>query len=665
MALIISVVNSNIRPCWIITFFLLLCLAVGSYRDTDSELLLKFKDKLQNNDALSSWDLSTTPCSDHGDNNWAGVICKEGKIRGLQLENMGLKGDIDVESLKELQFLRTISFMNNDFDGRIPEINKVVGLKSLYLSNNKFSGEIPAHFFEGMQWLKKIHLSNNQFSGVIPSSLIKLSRLLELRLDGNKFSGPIPLFQQKALRSFSVANNQLQGNIPANLSKIPVAAFSGNEGLCGAPLDACATTPAHHSKKPKKPSNTTIIVIAIVVFLAVICVIGAVIFFLRRKRKRKATTSIENPPSGPNNKKGVKEGGDESQRLSSSNHSRRGDNNNNNNNNNNMKLCFISDDRDRFDLHELLRASAEILGSGCFSSSYRASLVSGAKVVVKRFKQMNNVGKEEFHEHMRRIGRLNHPNLLPLVAYYYRKEEKLLVSDYVQNGSLAVRLHGHQTLGEPSLDWPIRLKIVKGIAYGLEYLYKDMPSLIAPHGNLKSSNVLLTQSLEPLLSDYSLVPVTNQDLAQDIMVIYKSPEYLHHGRITKKSDVWCLGILILEIMVGKFSSNYLQKGKGSELSLVNWVLSVAPEEWSNEVIDKDMGGTRNSDGEMVKLLKVALGCCEVDVDKRMDLKEAVEKIQELKERDHDDDFYTSYASEADMRSSRGLSGEINFWPVNN
>ncbi|KAE9607622.1 putative transferase, protein kinase RLK-Pelle-LRR-III family [Lupinus albus] len=422
-----------------------------------------------------------------------------------------------------------------------------------------------------------------------------------------------------------------------------------NEGLCGAPLDACAT-PSHHSKKP---SNIRIIVIAVVVFLALICLIGAVIFILCRKRKRKATTSIENPPSGLN-KKGVKEGGDESQRSSNSNHSRRGDNNNN------MKLCFMKDDRERFDLHELLRASAEILGSGCFSSSYKASLVSGAKVVVKRFKQMNNVGKEEFHEHMRRIGRLNHPNLLPLVAYYYRKEEKLLVSDYVQNASLAVRLHGHQTLGEPSLDWPIRLKIVKGIATGLEYLYKDMPSLIAPHGNLKSSNVLLTQSLEPLLSDYSLVPVTNQDLGQDIMVIYKSPEFLHHGRITKKSDVWCLGILILEIMVGKFSSNFLQKGKGSELSLANWVLSVEPEEWSNEVIDKDMGATRNSDGEMMKLLKVALDCCEGDVDKRLDLKEAVERIQELKERDHDDDFYTSYASEADMRSSRGLSGEINF-----
>lgn len=181
-----------------------------------------------------------------------------------------------------------------------------------------------------------------------------------------------------------------------------------------------------------------------------------------------------------------------------------------------------------------------------------------------------------------------------------------------------------------------------------------MPSLIAPHGHLKSSNVLLPQSFEPLLNDYSLVPVMNQELAQEILVIYRSPEYLQHGQITKKTDIWSLGILILEILSGKSAD------KGGEMDMVNWVNSLVPEEWSREVFDKEMGGTKNSEGEMVKLLRIGLGCCEGDVDKRWDLKEAVGKIQEVKERDHDDDFYSSYASEADMRSSRALSDEINF-----
>ncbi|KAL0430694.1 UNVERIFIED_CONTAM: Pollen receptor-like kinase [Sesamum radiatum] len=111
------------------------------------------------------------------------------------------------------------------------------------------------------------------------------------------------------------------------------------------------------------------------------------------------------------------------------------------------KLSFVRDDRQKFDLQDLMRASAEVLGSGNFGASYKAVLVDGEALVVKRFKQMNNVAKEDFHEHMRRLGRLKHLNLLPLVAYLYRKEEKLLVFDYVNNGSLAKHLHGSYRQG--------------------------------------------------------------------------------------------------------------------------------------------------------------------------------------------------------------------------
>ncbi|XLT12915.1 hypothetical protein HN51_058605, partial [Arachis hypogaea] len=197
-----------------------------------------------------------------------------------------------------------------------------------------------------------------------------------------------------------------------------------------------------------------------------------------------------------------------------------------------MRLSFVNkeDDRKEFNMQDLLKASAEILGSGCYSSSYKASLLSGPMVVVKRFKQMNN-------------------------SFYYRREEKLLITDFVPNGSLAVCLHGHQALGQPSLDWPTRLKIVKGIA-----------------------------------QDYGLVPVINQELASDIMVIYKSPEYLQQGRVTKKTDV-------VEC----------------------------------EVFDKEMGTSKENEVEIAKLLRIALACCETDVEKRLDVKEAVNRIQKVKE----------------------------------
>lgn len=110
----------------------------------------------------------------------------------------------------------------------------------------------------------------------------------------------------------------------------------------------------------------------------------------------------------------------------------------------NGSIQFVRSDRQQFELQDLLRASAEVLGGGSFGSSYKAVLFDGqaAAVVVKRFREMNNVRKEEFYVHMTRLGRFSHPNLLPLVAFHYKKDEKLLISDFAENGSLASHLHG-------------------------------------------------------------------------------------------------------------------------------------------------------------------------------------------------------------------------------
>lgn len=118
------------------------------------------------------------------------------------------------------------------------------------------------------------------------------------------------------------------------------------------------------------------------------------------------------------------------------------------------------------------------------------------------------------------------------------------------------------------------------------------------------------------------------------MIAYKSPEYRHHGRITKKTDVWALGTLILEILTGKFPANFLQQGKGeNEFDLGLWVGNMVGEEHTMQVFDKEMKLTENSEGQIVKLMHIGLACSHSEVDKRLDLKEAVEKIEELNEND--------------------------------
>lgn len=308
-----------------------------------------------------------------------------------------------------------------------------------------------------------------------------------------------------------------------------------------------------------------------------------------------------------------------------------------------VRLTFLKEETEKFEMQELLKASAEVLGSSVFGSTYKAGL-NGKQMVVKRFKHMNQVSKEDFNEHMRRLGRMAHPNVQPIVAFYYKKEEKLLVADFAHNLSLAARLHGNQRRDHRSLDWTTRLRIVKGVAKGLLYLHNELPSLTPPHGHLKASNVLLDAAFKPLLTDYGLIPIVNKEQAEQSMIAYKSPEFKTSGKLSKKTDVWSFGMLILEILTRK---------QQSEVDLAAWVESAGA-----EAFDQEMAGTNHCHDEMVKLLNIGLSCCRADVESRPEIKEVVEKVEEIKEKEFDEDFYSSYASESDMRSSRGLSDDF-------
>jgi hypothetical protein len=210
----------------LITLFCMF-LHVVSVVSSEASALLKFKASLHNNTALASWKAgTTTPCSENKAN-WVGLHCRQGKVRGLRLENMGLNGIIDVDPLLLLSSLRAISFMNNKFEGPLPELKKLGALKSVYLSNNNFSGVVGSDAFTGMAWLKKLHLGHNHLTGSIPTSLTSLPKLLELGLEDNKFLGKIPDFQQKSFRSFNVSHNYLSGRIPAILSRLNSSSFSG------------------------------------------------------------------------------------------------------------------------------------------------------------------------------------------------------------------------------------------------------------------------------------------------------------------------------------------------------------------------------------------------------------------------------------------------------
>lgn len=223
-----------------------------------------------------------SPCG-----NWVGVVCFNNIITGLHLSDLGLSGKIDIDALMQIRGLRTISFVNNSFSGPMPEFNKLGTIKSLLLTKNQFSGPIPSDFFSHLGSLKKVWLSHNKFSGNIPDSLTQLDLLKELHLEGNEFSGPIPQLKQK-LTSFDVSNNRLEGAIPEGLSSFGANSFSGNEKLCGKPLDKACDGSSYYtlptgSESEGYGSGWALKVIIILVF----AVVAAVIFLFVKNRQRK------------------------------------------------------------------------------------------------------------------------------------------------------------------------------------------------------------------------------------------------------------------------------------------------------------------------------------------------------------------------------------------
>ncbi|KAF8110834.1 hypothetical protein N665_0078s0028 [Sinapis alba] len=679
------------KPAVVYISSLLLLLAVIFFvpisgDSDDADALLKFKSSLVNATVLTGWDSGDPPCTGKkgSDSKWKGVMCSAGIVYALRLENMSFTGTLDVQALASMRGLKSVSFMRNGFEGPMPRgLNGLVSLVHLYLAYNRFSGEIDGGLFDGMKALVKVHLEGNRFSGEIPESLGKLPKLIELNLEDNLFTGKIPPFNQNNLATVNVANNRLEGRIPLTLGLMNITFFLGNKGLCGPPLLPCR----YHRAPLVTVFLLALTVLAVIVLITVFC---SVCILSRRQRKGPGHDQSHIPSVGLGTVYGPSEQQQQHQNSEKSSqdskvyrklaneavqrdstatssvlseralpreedHKRGGSDQ--------RKLHFVRNDQEKFTLQDMLRASAEVLGSGGFGSSYKAAIPSGRAVVVKRFRFMSNIGREEFYDHMKKIGRLSHPNLLPLVAFYYRKEEKLLVTDYIPNGSLANLLHANRTPGQVVLDWPIRLKIARGVTRGLAYLYRTFPDLNLPHGHLKSSNVLLDHDFEPLLTDYALVPVVNREQSHQFMVSYKSPEFTQQDRTSRKSDVWSLGILILEILTGKFPANYLRQGKGADDELAAWVESVARTEWNANVFDKEMHAGKEQEGQMLKLLKIGLRCCDWDVERRMELHEAVDRIEEVDHREAgegQESFRSSYvtASDGENRFSRAMTGEF-------
>jgi serine/threonine protein kinase len=136
-----------------------------------------------------------------------------------------------------------------------------------------------------------------------------------------------------------------------------------------------------------------------------------------------------------------------------------------------------------------------------------------------------------------------------------------------------------------ALDWPTRALIAQGIARGMVYLHSSLSSIELPHGNLKSGNILLAPDFQPLIADFGFCPLISPSTAQQTMLAFQSPEHmLLNQPVSRKSDVYCFGIVLLELLSGKFPSQYLKHDKGGT-DLIVWANNAISEARESEFFD--------------------------------------------------------------------------------
>ncbi|XP_052173181.1 leucine-rich repeat receptor-like protein kinase PXC1 [Diospyros lotus] len=637
-----------------LSLLLLLCLSLSrlslSIPTNDTAALSLFQsDTDAHGILLSNWTLS----ADAGDAcsaSWRGVRCSNGRVIALSLPSLDLRGPI--AALSALDQLRLLDLHGNRLNGTLDALTNCTRLKLLYLSNNDFSNQIPSSI-SSLTKILRLDLSNNNLKGPIPDSLSNLTRLLTLRLQNNELSGPVPGFLGSipGLKELNLSNNEFYGHLQESLrGKFGDPSFSGNEGLCGSgPLPVCSfsnappatasaqTVPSNPSSLPsttiidenKKPSrkglNPGAIVAIVVANSVVLLVITSFLVAYYCGRNSRDSSSRSDTESA--------------KRRSSSSYTTEkkvyaGDSDGTNATDG-SKLAFF-DRKKQFELEDLLRASAEMLGKGSLGTVYKAVLDDGYTVAVKRLKDANPCARKEFEQYMDVIGKVKHPNIVRLRAYYYAKEEKLLVYDYLPNGSLHSLLHGNRGPGRIPLDWTTRISLVLGAARGLARIHTEYSATAIPHGNVKSSNVLLDKNGVACISDFGLALLLNPAHATARLGGYRAPEQTEVKRLSQKADVYSFGVLLLEVLTGRAPSRYLSPSRPrleeeeQAVDLPRWVLSVVKDEWTAEVFDQELLRYKNIEEELVAMLQVGLACVSPQPEKRPTMAEVAKMIEDIR-----------------------------------
>ncbi|XP_070021516.1 probable LRR receptor-like serine/threonine-protein kinase At3g47570 [Nicotiana sylvestris] len=515
-------------------------------------------------------------------------------LREIYLDSNNFTSNIP-SNLWNLKDTLKLNLSSNFFNGSLPlEIGNLKDAILLDLSWNQISGNIPSTV-GGLQKLIQLSLAHNRIEGSLPNTIGKLLTLEALDLSYNNISGVIPksLEELKQLGSFNVSFNRLHGEIPNGgpFVDLPYQSFMSNERLCGNLQKHVPACPSNNHSNSKKRRLVWIVVASSVI--SVIGLASAIVFMLMRRRGKTVNAEDEwLPEVAP-------------QRIS---------------------------------YYELQRATQgfdgnNLLGSGSFGSVYKGTLADGMIVAVKVFNVQMEGTFQTFDRECEILRNLRHRNLIKIISSCCNLDFKALILEYMPNESLDKLLYSR----DYSLNIMQRLNIMVDVASALEYLHHGY-SVPIIHCDLKPSNVLLDNDMVGHLSDFGIAKLLTKEeciahTTTFATIGYIAPEYGSEGLISKRSDVYSYGIMLLEIFTKKKPNDEMFTG---DLNLRSCVHNSLPDVL-DQFIDTDLLtlDEQNSSQKLqclTLIMELAMNCTANIPGERMNMVDVVAALKKIKQK---------------------------------
>ncbi|XP_068666051.1 receptor-like kinase TMK4 [Aristolochia californica] len=634
-------------------------------------------------------------------------LSKCASLFDLQLRDNILTGIVP-SSLFHLESLKNISLGNNLLQGPFPSVPNGIKVYADKIANNKFcnpkpgpcdprvmvllsvakgfghpeklatswAGNDPCNSWTFVSCDPKgniigLTLGKQNLGGTISPDIANIKTLAKLFLNDNSLTGPLPdsLTHLTRLQILDVSNNNLSGKTPAfedhvslNLSGNPLIGKelpSGGSGS-GSGASNVDVLPDGSGSKTSSFAMKWIIMIVIIAVLVVL-VASILIYIWKRMISRGDQSALIKPTVGKIEVASSNGNGaliSEPPSIGSSGHT---------------DVQAVESGRMIFSIHVLRRVTNNfsedyIVGRGGFGVVYRGVLQDGTQIAIKRMELsvVSSKGLTEFQAEIAVLTKVRHRHLVSLTGYCVEANERLLVYEYMPQGTLGQHLFEWRELGYEPLTWKQRITIALDVARGVEYLH-SLAQTSFIHRDLKPTNILLTNDMRGKVSDFGLVKLApDGKYSVETRLAgtfgYLAPEYCATGRVTTKADVYSFGVILMELIAGR---KVLDESQPNERThLVTWFRRIMiNKENMLKALDPTLDPDEETFASICKVVELAGHCTARDPFQRPDMGHAVNTLAPLVEQwrptssDHEDD-------NGDSSFHMSLSQAVERWQAN-